>query len=143
MHRIDTGVTGSPSGSEGVISVRVGSGQILWSSLPVELADEIEPTAALYRLALKAAGVEPAIATTADTGVLIHPAIYDGAVLYTLLSETDTGGIVTFTHTAAGVTVSSSVRAGGASLVLVDRKRGNVLAAYPEGAASGRVAGSS
>jgi hypothetical protein len=84
---------------------------------------------------MKAAGIEPAITTTADTGVLVHPAIYNGAVLYTLLSETYIGGVVTFTHPAAGVTVSSNLRAGGASLVLVDRKSGNVLAAYPEGSA--------
>ena len=142
MHRIDTGVTG-PSGTPGgVSSIRVGSGQILWASLPIELADEIEPTAALYRLAIETAGVEPAIATTADTGALIYPAMYNGAVLYTLLSETDIGGVITFTHAAAGVTVSSNLRAGGASLVLVDRKSGSVLAAYPEGSASRRTASS-
>jgi hypothetical protein len=142
MHRIDTGVTG-PSGTPGgVSSIRVGSGQILWASLPVELADEIEPTAALYRFAMEASGVKPAITTSADPSVLIHPAIYNGAVLYTLLSETGVGGMVTFTHKAAGVTVSSNLRAGGASLVLVDRKSGNVLAAYPEGSASRRTASS-
>jgi len=139
MHRIDAVVTGSSGSPGGVSSIRIGSGLVLSAPLPVELADEIEPTAALYRIAMKAAGIEPAITTTADTGVLVHPAIYNGAVLYTLLSETDIGGVVTFTHPAAGVTVSSNLRAGGASLVLVDRKSGNVLAAYPEGSALHRT----
>jgi hypothetical protein len=136
MHRVDAVVTGSSGSPGGVNSVRIGSGLVLSAPLPVELADEIEPAAALYRMAMKAASVKTAITTTAGTGVVIHPAMYNGAVLYTLLSETDVGGDVTFTHAAAGVTVSSNLRAGGASLVLVDRKGRNVLAAYPEGAAS-------
>jgi len=136
MHRIDTGVTGSSGSPGGVSSIRIGSGQVLWAALPVELADEIEPTVALYRVAMEAAGVKPAITTSADASVLIHPAIYNGAVLYTLLSETGVGGMVTFMHKAAGVTVSSNLRAGGASLVVADSRNGSILAAYPEGSAS-------
>jgi hypothetical protein len=121
-----------------VRTIRVGAGQVLWAPLPVELAEEIESTAALYRLAMKTAGLEPAIATIADTGVLIYPAMYNGAVLYTLLSETGTGGVVTFTHTAAGATMSAELRAGGASIALVSRTTGQVIADYPRGTTARR-----
>lgn len=133
MHRIEAGAFG-PIGSPGSVrQMRVGSGQVLWASQPVELAEDVDPTVALYRSAMKAAGVEAAITSAADAGVLIHPAMYEDAVLYTLTSESDAGGIVTFTHPALGMTLSTELRSGGASLVLVRKSNGQVIADYPPG----------
>jgi hypothetical protein len=44
--------------------IRRGKGQIVWCPLPVELSDDDRATAAVYRLALRVAGVRPAVTVT-------------------------------------------------------------------------------
>jgi hypothetical protein len=137
MHRIETAALGD-AGPAAVVTVPVDRGRLLWSPLPVELAEEVEPTAALYLAALKAADMGPAVDTAVDSGVLIHQARYRDAVLYTLLAERPRGGSVAFADNAAGISVTADLRGGGASLVLVDRAKGTVVADYPPGCATAR-----
>ena len=114
-------------------SVPVGRGRVIWAPLPVELAEEVEPTAACYAAAMKAAGLRPAIASGAGSGVLIHPARYSDAVLYTLLSEKPGDDRVAFTDNAAGVSLNVGLRGGRAALVLVNRATRRVIAELSAG----------
>jgi hypothetical protein len=135
MHRIETASSpGNPAA--GVVTVPIGAGRVLWSPHPVELAEEVEPAAALYLAAMKAAGLGPAIETSAGSSVLIYPARYRDAVLYTLLSEGPVGGTVAFSDRATGASQTVTVRASGAALVLVNRTTGAVLAECPRGCAA-------
>jgi len=132
MHRIDAAAMGGDAASN-VVVVPVGRGRVIWSPLPVELAEEVEPTAACYAAAMKAAGLRPAITSDAGSGVLIHPARYSDAVLYTLLSEKPGDDRVAFTDNAAGVSLNVGLRGGRAALVLVNRATRRVIADYPRG----------
>jgi hypothetical protein len=132
MHRIEAAALGGDATSN-VVVVPVGSGRVIWSPLPVELAEDVEPTAACYAAGMKAAGFGPAITSGAGSGVLIHPARYSEAVLYTLLSETSGDGRVAFTDVEVGASLTVKLRGGGAALVLVNRATRRVIADYPRG----------
>jgi len=135
MQRVDTGVWPG-DGAVGIVTLPIGAGRLLWTPLPVELAEEVDPTAAVYRAAMKAAGLEPAVTSSAGSGVLVNPARYRDAVLYTLLSEGPGDDRVVFTDSAAGVSLNVALRGGGAALVLVNRANRQVLADYPRGCAT-------
>ena len=136
MHRIETALRDeAATDGTNIVAVPVGGGRLLWSPIPVELAEEEEPTAALYRAAIMAAGLSPAIASPAGSDVLIHPARYRDVVLYTLLSESHPSSDVTFADNVLGVSLTVKLRGGGAALVLLNRSNGQVAADYPRGCA--------
>ena len=67
MHRIDTGMMPGDAAAA-VMTLPVGSGRVMWSPLPVELAEEVEPAAALYLAAMKAAGLGPVMQSVRGLG---------------------------------------------------------------------------
>lgn len=114
-----------------VMTTQVGRGRLIWSPLPVELAQQLEPTAALYRYALAQAGVAPRFATRRlDPGVLIYPAVYRDAVLYAVVSELGGPTSVSFTHSETATAVEIRLPPGRAALVLVHRRDGRILGRY-------------
>lgn len=114
-----------------VATLRMGKGKILWSPLPVEISDTPDTTVALYRYALKEAGVE----ATCEVGgqnpsVLIAPTVFDEAVLYALVSECDRDTEMEWTHRESNTPLKITVRAQRSALVFVNRKTGKVLARW-------------
>jgi hypothetical protein len=109
--------------------VRRGRGRILWSPLPVENSDTPDTTAALYRYALKEAGVTTVCETDQQNpSVLLAPTVFNEAVLYTLVSECARDTEVTWTHRESNVPVRIIVRAQRSAHVFLNRKTGKVLA---------------
>jgi hypothetical protein len=114
-----------------VATIRRGKGKILWSPLPVEISDTTDTTAALYRYALKEAGVVSTCEVEQQNpSVLIAPTSFNEVVLYTLVSECDRDTDVTFTHRESNTPVSITVRAQRSALMFVNRKTGKVLAQW-------------
>jgi hypothetical protein len=108
----------------------LGKGQILFFSLPLELNDDVELLASVYRFALGEAGVAPVYRTSiTDTGVLIMPTPLDKATLYLLSSESSQRQTVRFTDTASGKAVTVDLPAGRAALLLVTHA-GEIAARY-------------
>ncbi len=96
IQRVEKGVetgTGTSGGDSSIPSIRIlpcSKGRILWSPLPVELAESIDPLAALYRFALVQAGVAPTFtAEPPDPSILILPLHYEKMSIYTFISEND------------------------------------------------------
>ena len=111
--------------------VRRGKGKIFWSPLPVEISDTPDTTAALYRYALKEAGVASVCEVDQrDSSVLIAPTVFNDAVLYTLVSECDRDVEAKWTHSESRTPLSITVRAQRSALVFVNRKTGNTLAQW-------------
>jgi len=129
VHRAETADTGAAA--ESVREIRVGRGTILWSPVSVELAEEAEPCAALYRLALRRAGVRPLSVTGVDASVLLHAATYGGTVLYTVINESGSPQRPRIALLGARAPLDVEVEAGRAALVLVGRRDGHVVARYP------------
>lgn len=128
IQRVEKAVIGQSS-RPSVMTLQHGKGRILWSPLPVELSDVPDPILALYRFALKEAGINSACEVEqGDPSVLIAPTIFENAVLYALVSECDRDTDVRFVDRASNSAVGVTVRAQRAAMVFVDRKSGKVLA---------------
>jgi hypothetical protein len=111
--------------------VSIGKGKRLNPFVPVELADNIEPTIALYKFALKSAGIKPIFTTSHfDSSVLIYPAVFQEAVLFTIVSEGSSDASFKLTLTETNTTVDVQLRAQRTAMILVSRKDGRILGQY-------------
>jgi hypothetical protein len=111
-----------------VRTVPLGKGKIVWAPVPMELAEETAPLAALYRYALKQAGVaSPFSVERADPSVLIRPTLFDRAVLYTIVSESSRDMNLSVTHLESGTRFAVTLPAQCCELVFLDRRTGAVL----------------
>ena len=114
-----------------VMALKHGRGQLLFSPLPLELADDVEPLAELYETAIVESGVErPFDREPRPSGVLAIPLCFESVVLYALVSQTDTACRVTLRHGPDRVAIPVDVPAQRAVLLLVERGTGKVLDHY-------------
>lgn len=114
-----------------VMALKHGRGQLLFSPLPLELADDVEPLAELYETAIVESGVErPFDMEPRPSGVLAIPLCFESVVLYALVSQTDTACRVTLRHGPDRVAIPVDVPAQRAVLLLVERGTGKVLDHY-------------
>jgi hypothetical protein len=123
-----------PAGPAGMGAVRIplGRGALLWSPQPLELSSNEEDVATLYRWALSEATVEPPFTVEgAGPACLIHAAVYQRAVLFTLASESDRATTVRLVHRESGATLEQPLLPWRAAMLLVQRRSGRVLARYP------------
>jgi hypothetical protein len=111
----------------------LGKGRILFSSLPLELNDNLQAVGDVYRYALKTAGVVPAYSTSLqDTGILICPTRFPHATLYVLASESSQEA-VSFRDRISGKEFVGRLEPGRAAMLLVGED-GGLLASYNWGA---------
>jgi hypothetical protein len=114
-----------------VAKLSIGRGTLIWSPLPVELAEQVEPTVSLYRLALAQADIAPVFSMVRpDPGALVYPAVYRDAVIYGLVSELGTAMSLEITHNETRTPVQVSLPAQRAALVAIDRNDGRILGRY-------------
>jgi hypothetical protein len=112
-----------------VVNVSRGKGRIIWSPLPVELAEETEPAAALYSFAVSQAGVKAVFTLKeGDEGCIILPVVYAEAVLYAVIPQSDRSATVTIQHAAGGTPIEVRIEAGHPVLLLVHRTTGHIVA---------------
>ena len=103
---------------------------MVYAALPFELADNIEPTVALYQFALKQAMVQPPFSIgTPEPGVLVRPLVFKDAILYSVISETDCDKELSFTDSATGKGLKVKVPAQRGVMFLLGGD-GRVLAQY-------------
>jgi len=130
IQRIEKSVV-EEGGAPALVTIRKGKGKVFWSPLPVEVSDTPETTAALYRYALKEAGVVTTFEVEQQNpSVLIAPTVFNEAVLYTLVSECDRDTEVKWIHRESNTPLSVTVRAQRSALVFVNRKNGKMLAEW-------------
>jgi hypothetical protein len=107
----------------------LGKGRILFSPLPLELNDDLEAVGAVYRYALKAAGVVPVYTTTLhDSGILITPTQFLHATLYVLTSESDRRE-VSFRDQRSGKQFDGTLEPQRAAMLLI-AEDGGVIVGY-------------
>jgi hypothetical protein len=113
--------------SAGVHAVPLGKGKVLWCPLPLEAASESGPVAALYRYAIRQAGVRPVFSLDrADPSILIRPSIFARSVLYTLINESGQRKQINLTHLENGARISVLLPPQRAAHVIVDRSSGQI-----------------
>ena len=127
MQRIEKAVDMSDR-ETGLAPIPHGAGKIIWCPHPVELSDSVEPTAALYGYAARQAGISPPFKIEPKkSGVLVLTSLYEDAVLYTLVSESDRDTRLHLTHLETGTALNVTVPAQRTGMVLVDRTQGEIL----------------
>ena len=125
--RVEKAVVGGEERTE-VRTVPMGAGKVIWCPLPVEVGSESAPVAALYRHALKQAGVAPVFSVeAADPAVLIRPSVFEQCVLYTVISESGEHKRVALTHLENGARITVTLPPQRAAQVLMDRKSGRIV----------------
>jgi hypothetical protein len=127
FQRVEKAVVEGEESAE-VRTVPLGAGKVIWCGLPLETAAESAPVAALYRYALKQAGVRPVFSVErADPAVLIRPSVFAHSVLYTMISESGQHREIALTHAENGARISVSLPPQRAAHVLLDRGNGRVV----------------
>jgi hypothetical protein len=131
MHKIQKAVTDTRAS---VRTVQSGKGTILWSTLPLELSDSVEPTVAFYALGLKMAGVEPVFEREpADPSLVVLSRVFRDAILCTVVSESAEDKRVRLVHRQSGAAIDVSVPAQRAVMMFVRRNDGGVIGVSEKG----------
>lgn len=122
-----------PGEEENVVrTFSVGSGRLIHCPIPLELGDSNEAVAALYRYAIKAAGVTNAVCSIHETmdkpNLLLYPISYRDCTVYTLVNEGNADRI-RFTDMASGVEVEMHIKERRGSKICLDKK-GRLLGGY-------------
>ena len=111
-----------------VLTVPVARGRLIWSPLAVELADQVEATAALYRYALDQSNIRPRFTLEpSDPGALVYSTVYGNAVLFALVSELAEAKTFRLTDNDSGAGLEVQVPAGGAALRVLGRDGGELV----------------
>lgn len=119
-------------GMPAVMTFPLGTGRVIWSPLPVELAEQIEPTVALYELALQSSGVVPALATKErDPSILVLPTLFEEVILATIVSESDMPKNIALIHRATGAAIAVELPPQKGTMLVLDRATGALRGRMP------------
>ena len=115
-----------------VQTIAHGSGHILWARDPMEFSEGYDPTAALYRYALKFAGAAPVLREISplSPGVLAFPTVLDDAVLYSFSNESLDDQTVNIEDAITHALLHFTLPAQRGAAILLRKSDGAVLAAY-------------
>jgi hypothetical protein len=123
---------GKGAAGDSVVDVPYGKGRLIWSPLPVELNDRIEPISSLYEYALNAAGYQASLEWIEGGGL---PGVYgrklgfrDGA-LFAFVSEFASDAPVEVKDRKTGVAYSFVLRKDRSVLFTVESD-GRLLSVY-------------
>jgi hypothetical protein len=108
-----------------------GSGRILWTADPVELAEGYTAVAALYRWALDEAGVKPAFREVEplSPAVLAFPTELNGAEIYSFSNESLDAQTVNIVDSLTGAHIHFTIEAQRGAALLLSRQ-GAALSSY-------------
>ncbi len=111
-----------------LLDAKHGKGRVLWCPLPVEMCDNAEATEAVYRIAMRAANLEPESTVRPDLpGVLVYTSRFRDAVLLTVISELSEDADLHITLRQPECKLDLSLRGGSAVLLLLDRRGREIL----------------
>ncbi len=108
-----------------------GKGRVFWAAYPVELADGLQATDALYAYVLSQVGIHPPYELRDPApGVLIYPTVLQDAVLYVLESESGESAGIDLRDRLTGARLTLTLPAQRAALALVRKSDGALIAKY-------------
>lgn len=127
MQRIEKAVM-KAIGPSRVLVQPHGAGRFVWSPLPLEAGNSMDPVVAFYKFALAQAKLAPAFAVSPDSpSILVLPSIFAKHALYIFVSETDRDATVRLEHHETRTPISMTIPAGRAAFVLLDRTTGKLI----------------
>jgi hypothetical protein len=116
-------------GDQDWVEKPLGKGKILFAALPLELNQNLQAVADVYRYAMKQANISPTYTTSlTDPGILICPTRLPKATLYVLTSESNQKA-VEFRDVRSGKNFSGQLENGRAALLLISDE-GKLITSY-------------
>jgi len=117
--------------SGGLHELSVGVGKIYITDDPIELAESLEPTVALYRWTLAKAGIASAFTGALPSpGVLIRRAVFPNALLYLFISESARDEQISIRDSETGAAFNFLLASRRARLLLLDPHSHATLASF-------------
>jgi hypothetical protein len=112
--------------------VPLGKGRIYWAAYPLELAQNLEAAAELYKHLAGRLGIVPMfeLQSQLSPGILVYPTALADSLLYVMTSESAEDSSVDLRDTLTGVRLSVPLRAGRAALAVIGKKQKAVVAKY-------------
>ena len=109
-----------------------GKGRIFWSSFPVELAEDLQSTAALYAQVTNQLNITPMFTTQSPIppGVLVYPTVLADSVLYIFVSDSAGDASIRLRDQATGVAIAFTLPAEHAAIAVMDKKEKKIVAKY-------------
>jgi hypothetical protein len=113
--------------------LRWGQGKLFVASDPVELGEGSVAAARVYQAVLEQLGIEPPFTSQGAAlppGVLIHPEVFDHAILYLFESENARSVPIDIRDRSTGAEMKFPLPPLASRLILLDRSGGRVIARY-------------
>jgi hypothetical protein len=109
-----------------------GKGRIFWVAYPVELAEDLQSTAALYAQVTSQLNITPMFTAQSPIppGVLVYPTILADSVLYIFVSDSADDAAIRLRDQATRVAIAFTLPAEHAAIAIVDRKEKRIVAKY-------------
>ena len=103
-------------------------GKIIHATLPVELAESIEPTVALYRNILRGVGIKPIFTLEKSAmPILIYPTQFEEALMLTIVSDTDESLECVLRFTETNSILRCTMHAQSSAVIFIDANREKVI----------------
>jgi hypothetical protein len=115
-----------------VKEVPVGKGHIYWAAYPMELAENSDAAAELYKYVAGRLGIVPRfeLQSQLSPGVLVYATALADSLLYVMTSESAEDSSVDLRDTLTDVRLRVPLRAGRAALAVIGKKQKAVVAKY-------------
>jgi hypothetical protein len=109
-----------------------GKGRIFWTTDPVELSEDPQAAAELYRYVAAHVNVAPAFTTQSPLppGILVFPTELADSVLYVMVSDSANDAAISLRDAATGTPLSLKLSAGHAAIAVIGKKEKEVVAKY-------------
>ena len=109
-----------------------GKGRIFWTSYPVELAEDVQSTAALYAYISTRLNIAPMfrVQSPLPAGILVYLTVLADSVLYVLVSDSANDATISLRDQATGVPLALSLPSEHAAIALIGKKEKRVTAKY-------------
>jgi hypothetical protein len=119
------------TGGQSYLEVKYGKGRVFLVSAPVELAESPDATVMVYRHVLAQLEIKPSFEDNSlPSSVLVRPLVLRDAVLYLLSSESSDDQDIDLHDDLSGGWIKLHLPALRTTLVLLNRKTGQITTAY-------------
>jgi hypothetical protein len=109
-----------------------GKGRIFWAAYPVELAEDLQSSAALYSYIAGRVNLTPPFAAQVPIapGVLVFPTTLADSVLYVFVSDSANDAAINIRDQATGAPLEFSLKREHAAIAVIGKKEKKVVAKY-------------
>ena len=109
-----------------------GKGRIFWAAHPVELAEDLQSSAAVYAYVTGQLSLAPSftVQSPLPSGVLVFPTVLPDSVMYVFVSDTATDSAISLRDQATGASLTFNLPAQHAAIAVIGKKEKKVVAKY-------------